>query len=82
MQNSSPSYNVKSPQTAVNMPYDIRLRSFFYFNTCVVFIIEINLKIKDKNYVNKLILTVPFIVENNLKIKDEEYFRIALCCVV
>jgi hypothetical protein len=41
-----------------------------------------NLKIKDKNYLNKLILTVPFIVENNLKIKDEEYFRIALCCVV
>jgi hypothetical protein len=41
-----------------------------------------NLKLKDKNYLNKLILTVQFIVENNLKIKDEEYFRIALCSVI
>jgi hypothetical protein len=41
-----------------------------------------NLKLKDKNYLNKLVLTAPFIAENNLKIKDEEYLRIAVCCVV
>jgi hypothetical protein len=40
------------------------------------------LKLTDKNYLNKLVLTVPFIAENNLKIKDEEYLRIAVCCVV
>jgi hypothetical protein len=53
------------------MPYYIRLRAFFYFNTSVLFIVENNLKIKNKNYLNKLILTVSFIGENNLKIKDE-----------
>jgi hypothetical protein len=41
-----------------------------------------NIKLKDKNYLNKLTLTVSFIVENDLKIKGEEYLRIALCCVV
>jgi hypothetical protein len=41
-----------------------------------------NLKLKDKNYLNKLIITVPFIAENNLKTKDEKYLRIAACWVV
>jgi hypothetical protein len=59
--------------------YTVYIRPFFYFNTSVVFIVETNLKLKDKNYLNKLIFTVPFIVENNLKIKDEEYLRIAGC---
>jgi hypothetical protein len=41
--------------------------------------VEINLKIKTKYYLNNFILTVPFIAENNLKTKDEEYVRSAVC---
>jgi thymidylate kinase len=41
-----------------------------------------NLKLKDKNYLNKLILTLLFIAENNLTTKDEKYLRIAACLIV